>query len=97
MEECGRLYPGNRGLELCESPIDALRGADALIVATEWKAFQGVPLDVIRNALVNPVVFDGRNMLDAHAAAACGLDVIGIGRPRRRSMTQEPRLRGADR
>ena len=85
MDECRRLYPDRNDLDLCSSPMDALQGADALIVATEWKAFQGVPLDAVRNSLKSPVVFDGRNMIDANAAMASGLDVIGVGRPRPRS------------
>jgi UDPglucose 6-dehydrogenase len=82
MDECRRIYGAQPGLELCVGPIAAARGADALVVATEWKAFQGVPLQAIRDALLNPVIFDGRNIFDPDAAAVYGLDVIGVGRRR---------------
>ncbi len=80
MEECARLYPGAPGLVLCATKEQALAGADALIIATEWKAFQSVDLDSIRAALRQPVIFDGRNIYDPALAAEAGLTYYGIGR-----------------
>src|SRR5262249_46309729 len=49
MDECRRIYGARIDLELCASPAQAAQHADALIVATEWKAFQSFPLDSLRD------------------------------------------------
>ena len=89
MDECRRIYGTRPDLELCSSPIHALDGADALVVATEWKAFQGVPLETLRDRLANRVIFDGRNIFDPQIAAANGLEVIGMGRARREAVAED--------
>jgi len=93
MDECRRIYGTRPDLELCSSPIHALDGADALVVATEWKAFQGVPLETLRDRLANRVIFDGRNIFDPQIAAANGLEVIGMGRARREVVAEDRPVR----
>jgi UDPglucose 6-dehydrogenase len=80
MEEARRIYGMRNDLTLGATKEDALAGADALIIATEWKAFQSVELETIRKALKQPVVFDGRNIYDPALAAEAGLTYYGIGR-----------------
>lgn len=70
------------GLSFCPSASEALRGASALIVVTEWKEFRAADLDAVRQQLADPVVFDGRNIFDPLQARAAGLEYVGIGRPR---------------
>jgi len=62
MEEAGRIYGDHAGLVLAKSPADALEGADALVVLTEWKAFWSPDFAKIKAALKSPVPFDGRNI-----------------------------------
>ena len=80
--EVRRIY-GERGdLVLCDGQYDALEGADALVVVTEWKAFRSPDFERIRAALKAGVVFDGRNIFEPRAVEAAGLAYYGIGRGR---------------
>ncbi len=81
-EEAMRLYPKHEGLELCEDPMSALDGADALAVVTEWKQFRSRDFAHIATLLKSPVIFDGRNLYDPDAVEAAGIAYYGIGRGR---------------
>jgi UDPglucose 6-dehydrogenase len=76
MDECRHLYGERADLTLVATRDAALGGADALIIATEWKAFRSVDYAT----LPARVVFDGRNVLEPAAARAAGLTYYGIGR-----------------
>ncbi|MCE9520719.1 MAG: UDP-glucose/GDP-mannose dehydrogenase family protein [Verrucomicrobia bacterium] len=65
---------------LAESPLEAARGAEALIIATEWPEFAAIDLTELRDAMHTPLIFDGRNLLDPSAALAYGFQYRGIGR-----------------
>ncbi|SMF95584.1 UDPglucose 6-dehydrogenase [Methylomagnum ishizawai] len=80
MAEAGRLYGERADLVLCESPEAALRGADALIIVTEWNMFRSPDFDLIKASLSHPVIFDGRNLYDPVRVKALGLDYYAIGR-----------------
>ncbi|OYU92459.1 MAG: hypothetical protein CFE45_23160 [Burkholderiales bacterium PBB5] len=69
-----------RGLRLADHARDALRGADALLLVTEWKEFRTPDFDAIKAALKQPVVFDGRNQYDPVLMKAFGIEHHGIGR-----------------
>jgi UDPglucose 6-dehydrogenase len=70
------------GLELCDSVLDAVRGADAAIVVTEWPELRDeLPSDDVRDAMARPLIIDGRNLLDPAAVAAAGFEYEAIGRP----------------
>ncbi|PWK76017.1 UDP binding domain-containing protein, partial [Aminobacter sp. AP02] len=58
----------------------ALPGADALLIATEWKNFRAPSFEMIKQALATPVIFDGRNLYDPRVLARHGIDYISIGR-----------------
>ena len=68
-------------LDYAESEYDALDGADALVVATEWNEFRRPDWARVRAALKQPVVFDGRNLYDPEAMAQRGFDYQSVGRP----------------
>lgn len=78
--ECARLYPGRSGLVLCDSPDEALDGADALVLMTEWNAFRSPDFAALRRALREPVIFDGRNLYDPEILAQEGFAYYSIGR-----------------
>jgi UDPglucose 6-dehydrogenase len=61
-------------------PMDALQGADALLLLTEWRAYRSPNLAAMKKAMRTPLVFDGRNLYDPHQMAAAGIACIGIGR-----------------
>ena len=82
MEEARRIYGERDDLVLAESPAAAMRGADALVVVTEWKAFWSPDFARIKAALGTPVLFDGRNIYDPLEVEAAGIAYYGIGRGR---------------
>lgn len=63
-----------------DSPMQALEGADALLIVTEWKEFRSPDFDAIRAVLKHPVIIDGRNMYPAALPRAAGLEYLSIGR-----------------
>ncbi len=82
MDEARRIYGARDGLALCASADDALQGADALLVITEWKAFWNPRFADLAARLRDKVVFDGRNIYDPGEVEAAGLAYYGIGRGR---------------
>lgn len=75
-----RELPFAAKLKFAASPLDAARGSEALIIATEWPEFTAVDLGELREAMRTPLIFDGRNLLDPNTAAAFGFQYRGIGR-----------------
>ena len=67
-------------LTFADNQYDAVNGADALALVTEWKPFRYPDFDLLRRRLKQPVIFDGRNQYDPRALAAAGFQYYGIGR-----------------
>jgi len=80
LSEARRIYGDNASLVLCETAEDALDGADALVIVTEWREFRSPDLDRMKKLLKSPVVFDGRNLYDPVLMNQHGFDYFGIGR-----------------
>jgi UDPglucose 6-dehydrogenase len=80
-DECRRIYGERADLTLAASPLEAVRGADALVIVTEWKEFRSPPFDEIRARLNHPVIFDGRNLYEPEAVRRHGLEYHSVGRP----------------
>ncbi|MEO5700711.1 MAG: UDP-glucose/GDP-mannose dehydrogenase family protein [Casimicrobiaceae bacterium] len=80
MPEAQRVLAGHTEIEYARTPMDALAGADALVVVTEWKEFRSPDFHAIREALTQPLVFDGRNLYDPALVRAAGLEYYAIGR-----------------
>ncbi|WP_448649156.1 UDP-glucose dehydrogenase family protein [Pseudomonas corrugata] len=80
MEECKRIYGFRDDLELCHSREDAVEGADALVICTEWKAYRALELDWLKRTLRYPIVVDGRNVFNPAEMARAGLLYFAIGR-----------------
>ncbi|MDH5822975.1 UDP-glucose/GDP-mannose dehydrogenase family protein [Luteimonas sp. RD2P54] len=81
MDEARRIYGERVDLVLCDSMEEALRGADALAVVTEWRQFRSPDLAAFRT-LGDAVVFDGRNVYDPDELEQAGIAYYGIGRGR---------------
>ena len=75
-----RALYGDR-LVYCQKRDDALRGADALVICTEWKQFIHPDFEEMRQVMRQPVVFDGRNLYDPQRMQAAGFSYYSIGRP----------------
>lgn len=82
MGETGRIFGERDDLVLCDSAADALEGADALVVITEWKEFRSPDFARLHAALADRVLFDGRNLYDPDEVEAAGIAYYGIGRGR---------------
>jgi len=80
MQEAARIYPDQDGLELCETAYGALDGADALVIITEWQEFRSPDFDAVKQALADPVIFDGRNLFDPALLHTMGVTYYAIGR-----------------
>jgi UDPglucose 6-dehydrogenase len=80
MAEAKRIYGDKPGLTLVETAEEALQGANALIVVTEWKNFWSPDFDLIKNTLKDAVIFDGRNLYQPELLKKQGFVYYGIGR-----------------
>ncbi|MEN8640253.1 UDP-glucose dehydrogenase family protein [Pseudomonas sichuanensis] len=80
MEEIQRHYGERADLQLVPCKDDALQGADALVIVTEWQDYRVLNLDQVPQLLADRVVFDGRNLFEPEHMAAAGLTYYGIGR-----------------
>jgi UDPglucose 6-dehydrogenase len=68
------------GVELCDSALEALEGADAAVLVTEWPEFAELDWSEVASRMARPLLVDGRNFLDPHALVSAGFEYEGIGR-----------------
>ncbi len=80
LEETARLYKNRKDLFLVNEPNEALDGADALIIVTEWKLFRSPDFSAMKERMRQSVIFDGRNIFHPQAARDHGFVYYGIGR-----------------
>ncbi|HVH75182.1 MAG TPA: UDP-glucose/GDP-mannose dehydrogenase family protein [Stellaceae bacterium] len=78
MAEAKPLLPD---LVYCPDPYATMKGADALVLLTEWNAFRALDLKRVRSLLARPLVIDLRNIYEPRQMAAEGFDYLSIGRP----------------
>jgi UDPglucose 6-dehydrogenase len=70
------LFPG---VTICADAMDAMRGADAVVIVTEWPEFGRLDWAAAARVMERPLLIDGRNFVDPAAAAAAGFEYEGIG------------------
>jgi len=83
MREAEKLYPNQCAsgeLVLCKSPMQAIKGAEALVVVTEWQEFRSPDFEALKTRLKQPVIFDGRNLYDPDRLKSLGFRYFAIGR-----------------
>jgi UDPglucose 6-dehydrogenase len=81
MDEARRVFAMDASqLEFAPTPTDALEGADALIIVTEWKHFRSPDFARMKQLLKQPVVFDGRNLFNPRTVRNAGIEYHPIGR-----------------
>lgn len=78
--EKAREVAGIAGAHFAESALETVKGAEALIIATEWAEFANVDLAVVKENMTTPIVFDGRNLFDPETMAKLGFHYHSIGR-----------------
>jgi len=69
-----------QGVTFCDSVLDAVTGADAAVIVTEWDELKTLASEEVRTAMRRPLILDGRNLLDPEQARSAGFDYEGIGR-----------------
>jgi len=68
------------GVEMRQNPEDVFDHAEAVVIATEWKEFRSLPWAILKDRMVTPLIFDGRNILDGRALKELGYRYHGVGR-----------------
>jgi UDPglucose 6-dehydrogenase len=79
-EEAKRIYGERPDLELCANVTEAVNGADALAIVTEWREFRSPDFDELKKAMREPAIFDGRNLYDPKLLRQHGIHYFAIGR-----------------
>ncbi|MGZ6729462.1 MAG: UDP-glucose dehydrogenase family protein [Gaiellaceae bacterium] len=69
-----------QGVTFCDSALEAVTGADAAVIVTEWDELRSLASAEARDAMATPVIIDGRNLLDPEETRAAGFTYEGIGR-----------------
>ncbi len=77
-ERAGQLL---QTVTLTGSALEALDGADAAVLVTEWREFAELDWDEVAKRMARPLIVDGRNFLDPKALVAAGFEYEGIGKP----------------
>ncbi|MDH3209442.1 MAG: UDP-glucose/GDP-mannose dehydrogenase family protein [Burkholderiaceae bacterium] len=80
ISEAQRAFGDEPSLSYATQAVNALEGADALVIATEWKEFRSPDFEHIKASLRQPVIFDGRNMFDPALLESFGIEYHAIGR-----------------
>jgi UDPglucose 6-dehydrogenase len=70
-----------KGVDIVDSVRDAVRDADAAVIVTEWDELRSLASDEVRGLMANPLIVDGRNLLDPEETRRAGFSYEGIGRP----------------
>lgn len=78
MENAKPMLP--KSVQYAKNPYDVAKGADALVIMTEWNEFKLLNLERIHKAMKKPVICDGRNIYDTERMARLGFDYASIGR-----------------
>ena len=77
MENARKVLPQ---IKFCASAYEVAEGADALVLVTEWREFKLLNMEKIRDAMRDPVLFDGRNFYNPEKKARLGFTYFGVGR-----------------
>ena len=80
MAEARRVFGDPPWLSYAATPMEAVAGADALVIVTEWKEFRSPDFAGMRARLKAPLIFDGRNMYDPAFVKDAGFEYFAIGR-----------------
>jgi UDPglucose 6-dehydrogenase len=81
IEETRQVLGEHQGLIYVHDPYDAVNGADALVVATEWDVYRQPDFERVKRLLKAPVVVDGRNLYSLSEMKRKGFDYYSVGRP----------------
>jgi UDPglucose 6-dehydrogenase len=77
MEKARELVPK---VQMCQQAHEVAEGADAVVLVTEWTEFKALPWAEMKQRMISPLVFDGRNLLDPEQMKSLGFQYFGVGR-----------------
>ena len=80
MIEARRIFASTAGIDFAQDMMVASKGADALVIVTEWKEFRAPDTEALKANLIQPVIFDGRNLYEPQLMWATGWEYFSIGR-----------------
>jgi UDPglucose 6-dehydrogenase len=80
MPNTQRVFPAGPQITYCTSAYEAVRGAQALLLVTEWPEFRELDLERVRDLMDVPILVDGRNLYDPEAVRKAGIEYISVGR-----------------
>jgi UDPglucose 6-dehydrogenase len=80
-EEAQRIFGTRFDLTYAANANDALSGAQALVICTEWNVFRSIDFADVKSRLTRPLIVDGRNLYSPAAVAAAGIEYYSVGRP----------------
>ena len=78
--EARRIFASQKNVNIVDSALSALEGADALAIVTEWQEFRSPDFPALKSRLRTPAIFDGRNLYEPAVVQAHGLEYYPIGR-----------------
>lgn len=80
LENTAKIFPNESNLILCDSHQESLDNADVLAIVTDWNEFKQVDLNIVKEKLRFPAIFDGRNIYHPETVSGLGLEYYAIGR-----------------
>ena len=75
------MLPPCENLSYAGNLYEAVKGADAAVILTDWKEFARIDLERLKQALLFPIVIDGRNLYDPELMLEKGFTYVSVGRP----------------
>ena len=75
-----RRIIGDDGIEYCQNPYEAVKGASGVVIVTEWREFIQLNLNRLKSEMVEPVIFDGRNVYSSEQVTDAGFEYFSIGK-----------------
>lgn len=81
IEETRTVLGDRRGLVYVQDPYDAVNGADALVIVTEWDIYRQPDFERVKRLMRQPLIVDGRNLYSLEEMRRLGFDYLSVGRP----------------
>ena len=81
MDNMKSIFPDNPPkIVYTQNPYEAIEGANALLIVTEWDEFKSLDLDKVKDLMANPILIDGRNLFDPEEVRGLGFEYYSVGR-----------------
>ena len=75
-----RRIIGDEGIEYCQSPYETAKGASGIVIVTEWREFIQLNLNRLKTEMMEPIIFDGRNVYSSEQVTDAGFEYFSVGK-----------------